>query len=429
MKKGIITAMVLMSLLTAACAQLSFDSVTIEPLYIEAGDDVEIRVKYHQGMVMREIFSTKTRDGENIPLRSAHQGYYRASISAKDEASQRYVLIKRGIRDIGNMFAGETWSSTFDVNIAPDAPATTYTLVFRVENIMDGLPPETVLSRDITLDVRGRPKFTVSGQSRLFAGTPNIFKVNIENVGAATARHVTARLNATHPITVLGPATQYAGQMNANEEYTLEYILYVDSQADAKAYDIPIRVTYVDRNEAEGVFTDNIGIKVSNEPDIIVKLDDADGLAEGMEGKVGILIVNRGFAEAKFVSVEVVGSQHYELESNGQAYIGNIPSDDYETEDFTIRFKEGAAGQIPLLVRLTHTQEGEKRVLDFEVPISIMSKQQYMQEHMPKDSGQWMLTAVLAVPAIIAGYIGIWLMFKVSGSVTGYMDRKLFRRR
>jgi hypothetical protein len=433
MRKGFLTVLVLMLLTVNAVAQVRFDSASIEPSYVEPGDDVQLNVKFSRGLTTRDLFATQTRDGERIPLSTKTGQYYFAQLTPKDFATRDYVIIKQGLRPIGSMASGESWSAPFDVHVADNCPITDYTLVFRLLSAAsaDSTDYETVLSHDITLTVNGNPKFSITSDNHLSAGQTANFKMRIANVGGGTARHVSVTLNATNPMTVLKSSSSYLGSMDGDTFRDLTYAINVESNAKPGAYTIPVDLKYVGRDGVEETIRDSLGVKIISQPIVEAYIESADKVVSGKSGKVSVSIVNRGFVDAKFLSVGVLESDDYDVVGRQEVYIGNIASDDFESEEFTIKPAEGVSGKIPLTLRVSFTDENtnERVTLDGQDEIQVMSVEEYQAAHPTSSPLEQVLSGILTALAVALGLFILWFALKLWGFVTGLIDRRLFRKR
>lgn len=432
MMRKIVAAAVLLMLASCASAQARYDSASIEPPYVEPGDTVTINVKFHEGLTRREIYTTPVSNGERLPIGEKANTSYSAALVPKDEATRRYVLIKEGERPIGHLFAGETWTAPFEIQVLDGAPPTNYTLTFQLsKGGLDGTDREVALTRDITVVVNGAPKFTIDSDNELSAGKAKSFRVAVGNVGGGTARQVTLTLNATSPLTVLKASSQYLGDMNGLTSNTLHYELYVDSTASPKAYTVPVEIRYTDREGVQQTVGKMLGVKVSGNPNVMASIDSFDDVKGGMTGKVTVSVANKGFVEAKFLSLSILDGDKYTVTSKSDVYIGNLASDDFQSEDFKVRFADGASGKVPLKVRVSYTEENNNGVHtdDFELPINVMSQGDYDKAHPTTDGGQQLVMVAVLIPAVIVAYVALWLLYKVAGAVTGLIDRKVFRRK
>ncbi|MBD3389061.1 MAG: hypothetical protein GF416_08235 [Candidatus Altiarchaeales archaeon] len=419
-------------MVSTACAQARFDSVSIEPPYIEPGNDVNVYVKFHEGLNKRDILVTPTKDDERLPVGDDTAVYYLAVLTPKDDATSDYILVKDQRKSIGHMYPGETWTAPFEIHVSDSAPPTTYTLSFEVlkTDIQGTEEGEVILSREIGLDVKGVPSFTLASDSQLRSGETKDFHVTVSNVGGGTARHVLVSLNATSPLTVLKSSTLYAGDMSGVAAKNLVYELHVDSSAEPRAYSIPVEITYTDRNGSAHMVTKSIGVKVQGMPVVTANLDSQDDVMEAMSGSITLSVVNKGFIDAKFLSLELEDSDQYTVTSNHEVYIGNLASDDFETEDFTVKVAEGVTGKVPLKVKVSYTEENnnEMHLVQPELYLNVLPSDEYYALHPKTNGSQQIMGVVFAVPALIVGYIVLWLLFKIVNAITGFIDRKVFRK-
>jgi len=432
MEKVVFAVLVLLMLTMTAYAQPKYDSTSLDPPSVQAGDDVNIYVKFHEGLTKREIYSTPMKNLEKLPVGEDPSVYYTARIFPNDEATVQYVLIKEGERNVGHLFAGETWTIPFKVHVSENALPTNYTLTFEVlKTTMDGGGEgEVVLYRDIQFDVTGTPKFALDSDSMLKAGEAKKFMISLANVGGGIARHATVNLNATSPLTVLGPSNVYIGDMNGLTATKIDYDLYVDSAALPKAYTIPIEIRYTDEDGVMQSVGKTVGVKVQGVPQVMASLDSFDDMKAGMTGKATVTVANKGFIEAKFLSIQMADTDQYTVVSKSNAYIGNLASDDFQSEDFKIKVKDGVEGKIPIRVTVTYTEENNNQVHteDANLELNVMSAAEYDKTHPTGNGTQQIMNVAIAVPVLVVAYVCLWLLWKVIGAVTGFIDRKVFRR-
>jgi hypothetical protein len=431
--KAVFVFLVVLLMGSTAYGQVRYDSHSLDPAYIRAGDDVELYVKFHEGMTQRVLYSSPSdAQGVRVPIPGDRKVYYISRIRPKDTITASSILIKRDSRNIGNVFPGETWSSGFSFHVLDNAPATDYTLVFEIlkTNMEMTAAPEIVLSQDIQVRVSGQPKFTFNSDSELDAGAKRTFRVTVINNGGGVARESIVSLNATHPITVLKSSSTSLGDMKPRESKTISYDVFVDSKAEPKAYIIPLRVSYLDRSGNLRVVEEKLGVRVMGAPVIDVSLDSVEELVAGKSATATLRVVNKGFMDAKFLSIDVEDTDQYSVVSGKSTYIGNLGSDDFETEDIKIRIGDDVSGEISFKGRITYTQENnnQRTEEDFEFSMNVLSRGDYDLLNPSANASEQILGLLLLIPALIAGYLGLWLLFKIVGALTGFVDRKIFRK-
>jgi len=102
-------------------------------------------------------------------------------------------------------------------------------------------------------------------------------------------------------------------------------------------YQIPYLLRF-NLNDEQEERMGTIGIKVTADTILSFSLD-AENAIEGNEGKLTLKIVNKGFADARFVTVELLPVS-YTLLSEREIYIGTVDSDDFETATFDVIFNK-----------------------------------------------------------------------------------------
>jgi hypothetical protein len=433
MKKNFVLVFGLMMLVAqSVSAQLLLDSMYTNPIYIEAGDNVNIYVKFHEEPSTWKLTSVPSKSGERQPVGKDKNVYYLARIVPVDDITKTQVLLKIGERDVGFLNYGESWTTPFEIRVTDNAPATIYGFEFQVlkTDIQKKAPLEVVMTRRFNLTVEGEPKFAITSDSQVTAGETKNFKVTVSNVGGGIVKHVTVDLNATSPLTVLKSSSQYIGDMSGKVYKDIIYELNIDSAASPKSYTIPVDVKYTDRSGTSQTVKKTLGVKVQGMPMVTASLDSFDDFMAEATGTVTVSVVNRGFIDAKFLSVELVDTKDYTVTSNSDVYIGNLASDDFEKEDFTIKVAEDVSGKIPLNVKVTYTEENNNQmhVKDELLELNVMTEEEYYKKH-PKQNGlQQAKTVLIAIPGIVVAYIVLWLLLKIVGSITGFIDRHVFKR-
>ncbi|MFC2162036.1 COG1361 S-layer family protein [Candidatus Altiarchaeota archaeon] len=432
MKKSLMIFGVILILTQAASAKLLLDSMYNNPTYIEAGDNVDIYMKFHEDPSTWKLTSVKTSDGERQPVGKDQDIYYITKIVCTDESAKANIILKNSERDVGYLDYGESWTSPFEVKVSEKAPEGQYGMQFVVlkTNMEKTSTPEIVLTHRFNLTVEGDPKFSITSDNLLTAGEIKRFKVSLSNVGGGIAKHATISLNASSPLTVLKSSSSYMGDMSGKIYRDVYYELHVDSAASPKAYSIPVTITYNDRSGVSQEMDKTLGVKVAGLPSVTSNIDSFTDLKQDMEGTVTVNVVNKGFIDAKFLSIEVLDTDKYTVTSNSEVYIGNLASDDFEKEDFTVKVKKGVAGKIPMKVRVTYTEDNnnEVHVLSEEMELNVMTDAEYLKKNPAQNGTEYAQTIVFGLVGLIVGYLALWFILKILGAITGFIDRHLFKR-
>ncbi|MBU4406697.1 MAG: hypothetical protein KKB24_03815, partial [Candidatus Altiarchaeota archaeon] len=271
----------------------------------------------------------------------------------------------------------------------------------------------------------------IDSDNALEVGSTEDIGIGITNEGGGIARHVNVELTLDSPFTTATSSSKYLGNFEAGETKDVEFSVSVGSDAEIKTHKIPLTITYVNSDGVSHTVNREIGARIKAEPDISIGLDEADSFAPGRKGTVTIGMANEGFVDAKFLKFKLLPSEYYQILSIGEIYIGNLDSDDVETEDIVIKVNDNApAGEILLRVELRYKGDGSNKdyVLSREVPLKVLTPGEYAAEHPQQDGISTALMAVVAVPALILGVLLLWLIYKIIGLIMTKLNKKLFSK-
>jgi len=438
MKKYKIWAFICMSflLLNTVMADVRVDSYYMDDYYIEAGDEVSLYFKLHRAPVsslvgLQEKVTYGAGDVKIIQSESL-EDYYIARITPDSEIAEQYVLMSNSQKEIGHLSVGENWASKFEIKIAENTPDAIYKMMFRVyKTDSEYKNEEVILQKPFEIMVRGTPQIDIDAENSIGIGSTGNIELTVYNKGGGVARDVKVDLELSAPFTPVGSSMKYVGSIDAHQSENLSFMVSVSTTADVKTHNIPVTVTYKDDNGTPATVSTNFGVQIDSKPELAFGLDQVDELAPGVTGNIILSISNEGFVDAKFLKFTLEESPDYEVLSINEIYIGNLDSDDIETDEFTIRVKDNVSKTvIPLNVRLTYKGEGSDTSYTKQgtVDINIKSKRVYAEKTRGNGTTNTAVMALIAIPAVFVGLLVIWFVYKVFGLVTSYINRRLFAR-
>jgi hypothetical protein len=256
--------------------------------------------------------------------------------------------------------------------------------------------------------------------------------VTLQNVGSAAAKDTSVTLNFNTPFTAIGSSEMYVGPYNSKESKELNFKASVDSTADIKAYNIPIVIDYFDMAGVKHTILKSIGIQVDGKPEIKAFLEKTDLFTEGTKGKITVTVVNKGFAQVKFLNLKLLSTENYDVTSSTEAYIGNLDSDATDSQEFEIQIKNNAvAGKIPLRFDITYKEQNSNidHVDPVNLEIVVLSMQDYAQKQPTGNPASILLTVAGGIIGAVLAVIILWFLIKLVGAVIGFLDAKLFKRK
>lgn len=194
--------------------------------------------------------------------------------------------------------------------------------------------------------------------------------------------------NAVKMISMIGP----------KETAEISFSLKVDQNAAISSYKIPITFQYYDEQGNMKTAKDMIGIALSDRNDVEILLDSENSMTPMKENEISFKIVNKGFNEIKFSTVEITETTQFDVISSNRDYIGNINSDDYEIADFTI-VPKATEGYVSIPVKVTYLDYANKeREIEQNFEIRIFNQAELNNG---SNLGIWIILVVLAVVLVI----------------------------
>ncbi|MBN2459041.1 COG1361 S-layer family protein [Candidatus Woesearchaeota archaeon] len=320
----------------------------------------------------------------------------------------------------GDVGVNEKWNLLVDSNAATgDNPVEFW---YRTNNgnwIKSGEYDISIQSREAVLainQIKTEPESIVPGTKtkvsfvleNLADNTLRDIKLNLDiYTELATASSVTFR---ELPFTPIGSGNEKTLKLlMPGQSAEISFDIFTDADADSKVYKVPYALTYYDSSgtdfEKEGI----VGFIVESEPDISVNIESTEIYQAGVKGNVEIKIVNKGFSDIKFLDVNLMEGENYEILSNPEVYIGKLDSDDYETAGYTILVDGDAGDKVTLPLKIEY-RDANGHLFTQEMPLELplFSGAELKQRTNGKSSP---FTAILIV-AILA-IIGIVIYRKI----------------
>lgn len=256
--------------------------------------------------------------------------------------------------------------------------------------------------------------------------------LGLENVGSAAAKDTSVTLDFSSPFTAIGSSEIYVGQFNSREQKKLNFRASVDSSAEIKAYNIPVSIYYYDMAGVKQTISKSIGVQVDGKPEIKAFLEKTDLFTEGTKGKITVTVVNKGFAQVKFLNLRLLPTDSYDVTSSEEAYIGNLDSDATDSQEFEIQIKNNVpAGKIPLKFEATYKEQNSNvdHVDPVNLELSILSMQEYAQKQPTGNPVSLLLNIGGGILGFMVAVIVLWFLVKLVLAILSFLDNRLFKRK
>ncbi len=236
-------------------------------------------------------------------------------------------------------------------------------------------------------------------------------RFKVENTGSSTSERVQLQLIEDYPFSIYtGSAVQDLGQLRAGQTgadaIIVRYQVRIDENAAEGDNEVMLRLRL-----GEGIWQDYtkndffVDVKDYDVPQIQVYVRETTVNVAGQRGVVTVEIANTDLADVKFLQMTLLPTEDYRvLSANNYAYIGDVDSDDTETEDFEIFVNEGVEGELILPVMIQYQDTNEKRYEEtFSLKVNIYNSSELRQFGLKETNYSAIIgiVIVLAISALI----------------------------
>jgi hypothetical protein len=182
-------------------------------------------------------------------------------------------------------------------------------------------------------------------------------------------------------------------------DYANFKIITINS-AKSGIYKIPVQMTYTESGVTK-TKSGLISISVNSKP--IISVTAEEGLfIKGQEGIIKIKIVNKGLSDIKFMDVELGTSTSLNLLSPKTQYIGDLDSNDFDSVDFNVYFKDTTPDKINIPIIVTYKDALNNEYIDNEeISLNVYSKEKATELGLIKTSSLTMIISIIVILIII----------------------------
>lgn len=231
-------------------------------------------------------------------------------------------------------------------------------------------------------------------------------EMDLENNGDVDIKDISASLDLTQvPFAPYNSASEYSiDEIKDGRTKSVLFKVIVLNDATSGIYKIPAHITY---SEESIIKTKNslVSVTVNSAPIIDASLEEGLLLKE-KENKVSIKIVNKGLSNAKFLEVEIGGGS-YTVLSPKNVYIGDIDSNDFDSVEFNIFFKDSASSTITLPITVRYKDSLNKEYSeDFSLQAKVYTTDQAIQLGLLTKNNTTLYILVIVILIII------WIIYR-----------------
>lgn len=373
--------------LTAAddMSDLDLTVIKTEPLLLQTGEYADVWIK---------MTNKGNKKSENTTLEFVPQ--FPFSVDPDEELKKNF----------GQILPGQVYQDHFQVRVDENAVQGENDLKFRYTFGQD-----SYITREVPVQVRSDDAALVvesvtTNPDKLTPTKTGEVSFKIRNLADSYLKNIDVSLGLDSdqiPMVPVGSTTRKRVQkLKPGESTEVSYKVKVDSDADAKAYKVPISVEYENQVGNKFSFQELTGIVVGGEPALEVNLVESNILKSGSSGEVSLSIVNRGLTQAKFLNVELKTDKSFSVLSRPKVYVGNMESDDYESASFDIYVKEGTK-VVSLPVKLSYKDsEGTSRTFEDEISFRTYNSTEIDQMDLVKQDNTFIVIIGVVVLLVVA---------------------------
>lgn len=238
---------------------------------------------------------------------------------------------------------------------------------------------------------------------KIAPGEDAVINMIVKNDAEADITDFSASLDLTDvPLAPYETGSEYStDEIIEGKIKDIEFKIIALNDAKPGIYKIPVLISYTQDEEIK-TKKSLISISIVSEPIIEVTIEDSL-LLKGKENKLSVKIINKGLADAKFLEIEMQKSSvYYSLLSQEKVYIGDIDSNDFQTTEFQIFFKQNTPNKvnIPLTVKYKDFSNKEYNI-DTNLELRVYSTQDAISMGLIKQNNTLGLVIFIVIVLIV----------------------------
>lgn len=175
-------------------------------------------------------------------------------------------------------------------------------------------------------------------------------EIVVKNMADSLLKDVRTNLNLIYPagttlvelpFTPIGSSNEKAVKsIEKGQTEAFSFRMIADIDAESGIYKIPVVITYSDKLGKNYSVTGLVGARIGASPDLYIGTDMPQKASSSREAEITVRFVNKGKEDINFLFASLGEVEGVEYLSSKEFYVGNIDSDDYESEDVRIKVSE-----------------------------------------------------------------------------------------
>tara|TARA_Y100000034_G_scaffold136851_1_gene216384 strand:+ start:6435 stop:7352 length:918 start_codon:yes stop_codon:yes gene_type:complete len=195
--------------------------------------------------------------------------------------------------------------------------------------------------------------------------------ITVQNFGNKNIENSWIKLDPSYPFYLTGSdnGIEEVKLLTSGREKVLEYRLRVDDQVVGGNYVLDLILCEDELCTTKIKTTQTtISVNTGGKPNLEIGLENSEIFTPGKLGEITVSAINRGKLGMKFLIIEIQESELFEIISPSRVYIGELNSDDFETEDFQIYLKPTTQNSqdIKVDIKVEYSDENFKEYTSIE---------------------------------------------------------------
>ena len=238
--------------------------------------------------------------------------------------------------------------------------------------------------------------------NKVSPGEEGVIKVSVENDGDRDIEFLSFNIDfPENNIIPIGSSEAFVNKLKENDDEMFAFKFRVANNLPAGTYSISYSIRYEEDND-ERKQSGTIGIVVSAEPELEIVAEIQNPII-GQTGKLNIRVVNKGLADARFVSLSVE-SEDITILSEKSEYIGTIESDDFESTSFDVAYNKKLSR---ILVNVEYKDfDNNKQTMSTSIPLRAYTRNEAIERGILAKSNTTFYVVSIVILLIV------WILFR-----------------